>query len=81
MEDKILQQAVVTILTQIYEVDFKGFSYGFRPGRSPHQALDALTVGIQRKKVNWILDADVMGFFDPSSYCPHTHEVVANSMG
>jgi retron-type reverse transcriptase len=45
---------VVTILNQIYEVDFKGFSYGFRPGRSPHQALDALTVGIQRKKVNWI---------------------------
>ena len=52
----------MTILNQIYEVDFKGFSYGFRPGRSPHQALDALTVGIQRKKVNWILDADVMGF-------------------
>ncbi len=64
VEDKVLQQAVVTILNQIYEVDFKGFSYGFRPGRSPHQALDALTVGIQRKKVNWILDADVMGFFD-----------------
>src|ERR1700726_251925 len=64
LEDKIVQQAVVTILNQIYEVDFKGFSYGFRPGRSPHQALDALTVGIQRKKVNWILDADVMGFFD-----------------
>jgi RNA-directed DNA polymerase len=64
LEDKIVQQAVVTILNQIYEVDFKGFSYGFRPGRSPHQALDALTVGIQRKKVNWILDADVLGFFD-----------------
>ena len=64
VEDKVVQQAVVTILNQIYEVDFKGFSYGFRPGRSPHQALDALTVGIQRKKVNWILDADVMGFFD-----------------
>src|ERR1039457_120981 len=55
-------------LNQIYEVDFKGFSYGFRPGRSPHQALDALTVGIQRKKVNWILDADVMGFFDNLSH-------------
>jgi RNA-directed DNA polymerase len=52
LEDKIVQQAVVTILNQIYEVDFKGFSYGFRPGRSPHQALDALTVGIQRKRVN-----------------------------
>ena len=48
LEDKIVQQAVVTILNQIYEVDFKGFSYGFRPGRGPHQALDALTVGIQR---------------------------------
>jgi RNA-directed DNA polymerase len=59
---------VVTILNQIYEVDFKGFSYGFRPGRSPHQALDALTVGIQRKKVNWILDADVLGFFDNLSH-------------
>ena len=59
LEDKIVQQAVVTILNQIYEVDFKGFSYGFRPGRSPHQALDALTVGIQRKRVNWVLDADI----------------------
>jgi group II intron reverse transcriptase/maturase len=68
LEDKIVQQAVVTILNQIYEVDFKGFSYGFRPGRSPHQALDALTVGIQRKKVNWILDADVLGFFDNVSH-------------
>src|SRR6266568_3246252 len=66
--DKIIQQAVVTILNQIYEVDFKGFSYGFRPGRSPHRALDALTVGIQRKKVNWILDADVLGFFDNLSH-------------
>ncbi len=64
VEDKIVQQAVVTILNQIYEVDFKGFSYGFRPGRSPHQALDALTVGIQRKKVNWVLDVDIRGFFD-----------------
>jgi group II intron reverse transcriptase/maturase len=68
VEDKVLQQAVVTILNQIYEVDFMGISYGFRPGRSPHQALDALTVGIQRKKVNWILDADVLGFFDNLSH-------------
>src|SRR5450755_2333938 len=64
LEDKIVQQAVVTILNQIYEVDFKGFSYGFRPGRSPHQALDALTAGIQWKRVNWVLDADIRGFFD-----------------
>src|ERR1700693_4593808 len=64
LEDKIVQQAVVTILNQIYEVDFKGFSYGFRPGRSPHQALDALTAGIHWKRVNWVLDADIRGFFD-----------------
>lgn len=64
LEDKIVQQAVVTILNEIYEVDFRGFSYGFRPGRSPHQALDALNVGLQRKRVNWILDADIRGFFD-----------------
>src|ERR1035437_9813357 len=64
LEDKIVQQAVVTILNQIYEVDFRGFSYGFRPGRSAHQALEALNVGIQRKRVNWILDADIRGFFD-----------------
>src|SRR3979490_3081342 len=68
LEDKIVQQAVVTILNQIYEVDFKGFSYGFRRGRSPHQALDALTVGIQRKRVNWVLDADILGFFDHLSH-------------
>src|SRR6267378_1571695 len=68
LEDKIVQQAVVTILNQIYEVDFKGFSYGFRPGRSPHQALDALTVGIQRKRVNWVLDADIHSFFDNLSH-------------
>ena len=68
LEDKIVQQAVVTILNQIYEVDFKGFSYGFRPGRSPHQALDALNVGIHRKRVNWVLDADIRGFFDNLSH-------------
>ena len=68
LEDKIVQQAVVTILNQIYEVDFKGFSYGFRPGRSPHQALDALNVGIHRKRVNWVLDADIRGFFDNMSH-------------
>jgi RNA-directed DNA polymerase len=64
LEDKIVQQAVVTILNQIYEEDFRGFSYAFRPGRSQHQALDALSVGITRKKVNWVLDADIRGFFD-----------------
>jgi RNA-directed DNA polymerase len=64
LEDKIVQQAVVTVLNEIYEEDFLGFSYGFRPKRGQHDALDALTVGIKRKKVNWILDADIRGFFD-----------------
>jgi RNA-directed DNA polymerase len=68
LEDKIVQQAVVTVLNQIYEEDFLGFSYGFRPGRSQHDALDALWVGIMRKRVNWILDADVRTFFDNLSH-------------
>ena len=63
LEDKILQRAVVEVLGAIYETDFLGFSYGFRPGRSPHDALDALAVGIQRRKVNWVLDADLSDFF------------------
>jgi group II intron reverse transcriptase/maturase len=63
LEDKILQRAVVEVLNAVYEEDFLGFSYGFRPGRSPHDALDALTVAIERKKVNWVLDADVKEFF------------------
>jgi RNA-directed DNA polymerase len=64
LEDKIVQQGVVTILNAIFEEDFLGFSYGFRPGRSQHQALDALSVAITRKHVNYILDADIRGFFD-----------------
>jgi len=64
LEDKLVQRAVVGVLNAIYEVDFLGFSYGFRPGRSPHGALDALTVGITTKRVNWVLDADIRGFFD-----------------
>jgi RNA-directed DNA polymerase len=68
LEDKVVQQAVVKILNQIYEEDFRGFSYGFRPGRSQHQALDALYVAITRKKVNWILDCDIRGFFDNLSH-------------
>jgi RNA-directed DNA polymerase len=63
LEDKILQRAVVEVLNAIYEVDFLGFSYGFRPGRGPHDALDALAVGIKQKKVNWVLDADLRDFF------------------
>jgi RNA-directed DNA polymerase len=68
LEDKIVQQAVVTVLNQIYEEDFLGFSYGFRPRRNQHQALDALWVGIMRKKVNWILDADIRDFFGSLSH-------------
>ena len=64
VEDKIVQQAVVTVLTPIYETDFLGFSYGFRPGRNQHQALDALWVGLHWKRVNWVLDADIKAFFD-----------------
>jgi RNA-directed DNA polymerase len=68
LEDKIVQQAARTVLECIYEQDFLGFSYGFRPGRSSHQALDALFVGISRGKVNWIIDADIRGFFDNISH-------------
>ena len=64
LEDKILQSAVVSVMNAIYESDFLGFSYGFRPGRGAHDALDALAVGVLRKKVNWVLDADIRGFFD-----------------
>jgi hypothetical protein len=67
LEDKIVQQAVLWVLQCIYEQDFLGFSYGFRPGRSQHNALDALSVAITSKTVNWILDADVEGFFDQAS--------------
>src|SRR5438093_8580312 len=68
LEDKIVQRAVVEVLNAVYEEDFLGFSYGFRPGRGQHDALDALAVGIGRRKVNWILDADVAGFFDAVSH-------------
>jgi len=64
LEDKIVQAALVQVLNAIYEVDFLGFSYGSRPGRSPHDALDALSVGIVRSKVNWVLSVDICGFFD-----------------
>jgi RNA-directed DNA polymerase len=64
LEDKIVQRAVTEVLNAIYEVDFLGYSYGFRPGRNAHEALDALAVGIRRKNVNWVLDADIRGYFD-----------------
>jgi group II intron reverse transcriptase/maturase len=68
LEDKIVQQAVQTVLNCIYEADFLGFSYGYRPDRNPHQALDALYVGLTRRKVSWMIDADIRGFFDNISH-------------
>jgi group II intron reverse transcriptase/maturase len=68
LEDKIVQRALVEVLNAIWEEDFLGFSYGFRPRRGQHDALDALAVGIGRRKVNWILDADIAGFFDAVSH-------------
>jgi group II intron reverse transcriptase/maturase len=64
LEDKMVQRATVEVLQAIYEEDFLGFSYGFRPGRGTHKALDALSVGIAGRKVSWVLDADIRGFFD-----------------
>ena len=68
LEDKIVQRAMVEVLNAIYETDFLGFSYGFRPGRSQHDALDALAYGINLRKVSWILDADIRSFFDTISH-------------
>lgn len=64
LEDKIVQKATVEVLNAVYETDFLGFSYGSRPGHNAHNALDALSVGIMRRKVNWVLDADIRGYFD-----------------
>ena len=74
IEDKIVQRAAVVVLNAIYEADFLGFSYGFRPGRGAHDAMDALVVAIESKKVNFILDADVQSFLDCASYCSPAHE-------
>jgi len=68
LEDKIVQRAAVEVLNAIYETDFLGFSYGFRPGRSQHQALDALYTGLLTRKVNWVLDLDIKSFFDGLSH-------------
>ena len=74
LEDKIVQHALGRVLNQIWEEDFLGFSYGFRPGRSQQDALDALSVGITQKKVNWVLDLDIHSFLDRVSYCPRVTE-------
>jgi group II intron reverse transcriptase/maturase len=68
LEDKIVQRAAVEVLNPIYETDFLGFSYGFRPGRSQHQALDALYTGLLTRKVNWVLDLDIRNFFEGLSH-------------
>ncbi len=81
LEDKIVQRATVEVLNAIYETDFLGFSYGFRPGRSPHHALDALYAGLLTRKVNWVLDADIRGFLDAAPYCPPIHGRLWKSSG
>ncbi len=75
LEDKIVQRATAAVLSAIFEEDFLGFSYGFRPKRSQHDALDALVVGITSTKVNWILEVDVQRFLDDASYCPPAYAV------
>ena len=67
LEDKIVQGAVAEVMSAIYEVDFLGFSYGFRPGRHPHRALSALHTAIMSQRVNWVLDADIRSFLDPAA--------------
>ena len=75
LEDKVVQRATAVVLNAIYEEDFLGFSYGFRPERGTHDALDALCVGINSKKVNYILDADIRSFLDDVSYYTRGFEV------
>ena len=81
LEDKMVQRAVVEVMQAIYETDFLGFSYGFRPGRSPHDALDALAAGLTRTKVNWVLDADIRGFLERASQCPRVHDEAVKRSG
>jgi RNA-directed DNA polymerase len=83
LEDKIVQQAVVTILNAIYEEDFLGFSYGFRPGRSQHQALDALSYALTRKHVNYVLDATFGDFsmLFPTSGCSSSCSIASPTAG
>ena len=81
LEDKIVQAAVVIILTPIYEAEFLGFSYGFRPGRGQHDALDALAYGIKGRNVRWILDADIRSFLDTATHCTPVHASCSKSPG
>ena len=81
LEDKIVQRSAVAVLSAVYETDFMGFSYGFRPRRGQHDALDALMVGIAQRKVGWVLDADIRGFLDTASYCSPVHAGLAKRAG
>jgi hypothetical protein len=81
LEDKIVQRTTVEVLNAIYEPDFLGFSYGFRPGRSPHDALNALYAGIMTRKVSWVLDADIRGSLETSSYYTSFHERLSKRPG
>jgi RNA-directed DNA polymerase len=74
LEDKVVQAAVVALLTPVYEAEFLGFSYGFRPGRGQHEALDALAYGLGKRRINWVLDADIRSFLDRASYCHPSYE-------
>ena len=80
LEDKIAQRCTVEVLNAIYETDFLGFSYGFRPGRSPHDALNALNAGIITRKVSWVLDADIRDYLDHASYYTPFHEKLSKSL-
>jgi retron-type reverse transcriptase len=81
LEDKIVQGALAEVLSAIYEVDFLGFSYGFRPGRNPHQALSALHTAIMSQHVNWVLDADIRSFLDTATHCTPVHASCSKSPG
>jgi RNA-directed DNA polymerase len=81
LEDKVVQRAMVEILNEIYEADFLGFSYGFRPGRGQHDALDALAYAITRTPVNWVIDADLQAYLDRSSQCPLVYDGWSNRPG
>ncbi|MGA8578903.1 MAG: hypothetical protein WB579_09510 [Bryobacteraceae bacterium] len=80
-EDRLLQRAVARLLEAVFEADFLECSYGFRPGRNPHSALRALRKIIVTKKVGNLFEADIRGYLDRTSYCPHIHEVAANRLG
>jgi RNA-directed DNA polymerase len=80
-EDKLVQRVVARVLEQIYEEDFLDCSYGYRPGRTCHEALGELGRTIQRKKVSYVVEADIRGFLDTASYCPPIHEFISNSVG